>query len=188
MPDERTEVGVTELMEKVYVVGGFGGAAILEYDRVTDRWQARASLPQPLRHATAAAVGGRLYVVGGYTGGWNPVDTVFEYDPAADQWRERAKMPTARGALAPTNCMIRPPTGGRASPRCQPPGTTWQSGWWLDGSTPSGARFLVMIDNGRPLIVRGKPREAWSPSTQGRRPYLPDLLSGSRRPEPEQGR
>ncbi len=58
MPDERTEVAVTELMEKVYVVGGFGGAAILEYDPVTDRWRAHASLPRPLHHTTAAAVGG----------------------------------------------------------------------------------------------------------------------------------
>src|SRR6266511_4393357 len=80
--------------------GVMGGDALLAYDPGADRWQARASLPRPLHHATASAVGGLLYVVGGYTEAWNPVDTVFEYNPATDRWHERARMPTARGALA----------------------------------------------------------------------------------------
>ncbi len=54
---------------------------------------------QPLHHTTATALGGRLYVIGGYSGGWNPVNNVFEYDPATDRWRSRSPMPTPRGAL-----------------------------------------------------------------------------------------
>jgi len=39
MPEERTEVAVSELAGKVYVAGGFGrGQALLEYDPVSDRW------------------------------------------------------------------------------------------------------------------------------------------------------
>ena len=66
-----------------------------------DRWERRAPLPVSLHHAAAVAVGGRLYVVGGYAGGqWAVLDSVFEYDPGTDRWRARAPLPTARGALA----------------------------------------------------------------------------------------
>ena len=69
----------------------------------TDTWQPRAPLPEPVHHAAAAVVGGRLYVVGGYTGGrmgWTRSAALFEYDPVRGTWITRAPMPTARGALA----------------------------------------------------------------------------------------
>ncbi len=66
-----------------------------------------------IRHRTAGPVGprcpvpfitprpceGKLIVLGGYVGGWNPVDSVYEYDPSGDRWRELAPLPTPRGAL-----------------------------------------------------------------------------------------
>src|SRR5262245_21185638 len=103
LPSSRTEVAGTELRDRLYVVGGFGGGDQVEaYDPKTDRWERRASLPVSLHHTAAAAVGDHLYVIGGYSMGrvWGTLDTVFEYVPASDQWRERARMPTPRGALA----------------------------------------------------------------------------------------
>ena len=92
---------------KVYVIGGFGSTGepvdIVEvYDPATDDWRNVAPLPIPIHHPAAAVVDGRLFVVGGYTGGrvqWTTLGTVFEYDPAQNTWRGRAQMPTPRGGL-----------------------------------------------------------------------------------------
>ncbi len=115
-PSKRTEVVAAAVGGKIYVVGGFGepklrtlkdltiSDAVEEYDPASDRWTVKAPLPIGLHHAGAAAVGDRLYVIGGFTQSflsvWSPVSHVYAYDPAADAWTERAPMPTARGALA----------------------------------------------------------------------------------------
>ncbi|HEY3190530.1 MAG TPA: kelch repeat-containing protein, partial [Solirubrobacteraceae bacterium] len=104
----RQEVAVGAVGGKVYVIGGFGSTAepvdIVEvFDSAADEWRTVAPLPIALHHAAAAVVDGRLFVVGGYTGGrvrWSAVGTVFEYEPARNAWRGRAQMPTPRGALA----------------------------------------------------------------------------------------
>jgi N-acetylneuraminic acid mutarotase len=81
-------------------------ASVEVYDPITDRWASKASLPLGLHHVGIGVVGGRLYVIGGYTKSgftvWNPVATVYAYDPTTDSWAERAPMPTARGALSVT--------------------------------------------------------------------------------------
>jgi N-acetylneuraminic acid mutarotase len=118
MPTKRTEVVAAALDGKIYVVGGFekpGLGNVLNfaitpsvemYDPATDRWTSKAPLPVGLHHVGIGVVGGRLYVIGGYTKSglsvWNSVATVYAYDPATDRWTERASMPTARGALSVT--------------------------------------------------------------------------------------
>ena len=64
-------------------------------------------MPTPRNHATAGAVNGKIYVIGGrigaafITGASNNIDIVEEYDPATDSWdMVRARMPTARSAMA----------------------------------------------------------------------------------------
>jgi len=75
MPSARTEVAVTEVGGKIYVVGGFRGERELEvYDPAADRWSRGASIPRPLHHAVAVGLKDRLYVVG-----WRPA-----LDEAAD--------------------------------------------------------------------------------------------------------
>ena len=104
----RQEVAVAALDGKVYVIGGFGSTAepvdIVEvYDPALDEWRTAAPLPIAVHHAVAAVVEGRLFVIGGFTGGrvrWSALGTVFEYEPARNAWRGRAQMPTPRGALA----------------------------------------------------------------------------------------
>jgi N-acetylneuraminic acid mutarotase len=56
-------------------------------------------MPEERTEDTAAALGGRIYVVGGFGGGGG----LLEYDAATDQWRQRAKPPLAvhhAGAVA----------------------------------------------------------------------------------------
>lgn len=118
MPTKRTEVAAAALDGKIYVVGGFEKPSLGNvmnfaitpsvevYDSTTDRWVHKAPLPVGLHHVGIGVVGGRLYIIGGYTKSgftvWSPVATVYAYDPTMDSWTERAPMPTARGALSVT--------------------------------------------------------------------------------------
>ena len=117
-------VAFTELGGKIYAFGGFvpppsGPPAWVpidnawEYDPVTDTWKALASMPTRRGSPVAAAVGGKIYVVGGastHPGSSEPavhparphraLSTVEEYDPATNTWRARSPMPTARNHAA----------------------------------------------------------------------------------------
>jgi N-acetylneuraminic acid mutarotase len=115
---ERTEVTATALDGKIYVIGGLVPQRLAEmftlppavtdvveeYDTATDRWTTKSPLPRGLHHTAAVAVGGRVYVLGGYTHSllstWEPVASLFVFDPSTDRWTEGPPMPTARGALA----------------------------------------------------------------------------------------
>jgi N-acetylneuraminic acid mutarotase len=115
---------LAELNGKIYVFGGFvlpkDGAPswqpidnAWEYDPAGDSWKALAPMPSKRGAAVAAAVGGKLYVIGGATtvpGAKEPgilgtrphsvVGTVEEYDPATNTWRARSVMPTPRNHAA----------------------------------------------------------------------------------------
>lgn len=64
-----------------------------------DSWRARAPMPTPRTSAAAAAVGWKIYVIGGQAAG-GCVATVEEYDTRLDTWTRKADMPTARCGLA----------------------------------------------------------------------------------------
>jgi N-acetylneuraminic acid mutarotase len=92
----------------IYVIGGYGqdqppSNAVQVYDTLAKKWKQVAPIPQGLHHLSVAALAGKIYVVGGFTGGFAkcaPVDSVWRYDPETDRWAERALLPTPRGALA----------------------------------------------------------------------------------------
>ncbi len=113
-------VAFTEYHGKIYAFGGFvyptsGPAAWVpinnawEYDPAADSWKALAPMPSKRGSPVAAAVGDKIYVIGGVSVlpgsgetalGFNvpqaSVGTVEEYDPAKNTWRERSPMPTPR--------------------------------------------------------------------------------------------
>ena len=107
LPLARTEVAGTVWRGLVAVVGGItaDGAATNQvdlYDPAADSWRPGPPLPLLLHHAGAAAVGDRLYVVGGYSSrrlAFEPVDRVFSLGPDDDQWREEPPLSAPRGAL-----------------------------------------------------------------------------------------
>jgi len=55
-------------------------------------WVAKKPLPTPRNEVALAAVGSKIYVVGGGISG-NAVPLIDEYDPASDSWRALAAMP-----------------------------------------------------------------------------------------------
>lgn len=110
VPDARTEVSVTADDSLIYLVGGYGlgegrrpsaPRAMLVYDPLSDRWSDAGEIPEGLNHASAATVGGKIYVIGGFReGSRSATGAVRIYDPAQRTWRDGAPMPTPRGALA----------------------------------------------------------------------------------------
>lgn len=64
----RVALAVTVLNGKLYAVGGMAGEVLRvneEYDPVTDTWRERAPMPTARHGLGAAAVGGKIYVIGG---------------------------------------------------------------------------------------------------------------------------
>ena len=122
MPTRRGAANAAVVGVKIYVIGGAVAAGtatsvhpasphkstgtVEEYDPASNTWRERAPMPLPRNHAVAAAVNGKIYVIGGRVGGAfitsgsSNVDVVEEYDPARDAWGPpRAKMPSARSAM-----------------------------------------------------------------------------------------
>lgn len=110
VPEARTEVSVATDGSTIWLAGGFGPGegrrpsaprAMFAYDPAADRWATAGEIPEGVNHAGFAAVGGRLYIVGGFRGAsFAPTGVVRIYDPAERGWRDGTPMPTPRGALA----------------------------------------------------------------------------------------
>jgi N-acetylneuraminic acid mutarotase len=95
---------------KLIVFGGLapGGVApagvVYEYDPASDTWTRKHDMARPAHHTAQAALGGKIYVFGGFAKsntdkpGWLPTNDAEAYDPAADTWTALAPMPTPRGA------------------------------------------------------------------------------------------
>ena len=124
--EANSEMSVTELAGKIYVMGGYPANRVTTrtvqvYDSAQNRWSLTAPLPIPLNHSMAAAANGRVYIIGGQTNSSGAdvfTNTVYEYNPATSNWTGRAPMPTARsaGAAAVIGNLIyvaggRPPRG-----------------------------------------------------------------------------
>lgn len=116
-------VAFTEYKGKIYAFGGFvlpqtGPAAWVpinnawEYDPQADSWKALAPMPMKRGSSLAAAVGDKIYVIGGATtrgSNETSIDPTHpqmvlgateEYDPATNSWRECSPMPTPRNHAA----------------------------------------------------------------------------------------
>jgi N-acetylneuraminic acid mutarotase len=124
-------VAFASLNNKIYAFGGFmlppsGPPAwspvnnAWEYDPATDEWKELAPMPTKRGAATAASLGGKLYVTGGANSlpgvtesGIHParphnvMGTVEEYDPATNTWRTR------RSLLLPRNHHVTASAGGK---------------------------------------------------------------------------
>jgi N-acetylneuraminic acid mutarotase len=120
MPTKRGSAVAVEAGGKIYTVGGattvdgskepfftfFGPCRVLTinevYDPATNKWESRRPMTVARNHAFAAAVNGKIYVIGGRTGhafilSATNTDVVEEYSPISDLWSgPKERMPTAR--------------------------------------------------------------------------------------------
>jgi len=124
MPVAAHHVAVTESNGKIYIMGGFtkpqsGPTAwapidnAWEYDPANDSWKALAPLPTKRGSPTAAAVNGKIYVIGGAATNEGSKETSIHparphrvvgtnevYNPATNTWETRSPMPTPRNHVA----------------------------------------------------------------------------------------
>uniref|UniRef100_A0A8C4YUZ5 BTB domain-containing protein n=1 Tax=Gadus morhua TaxID=8049 RepID=A0A8C4YUZ5_GADMO len=68
------------------------------YDTRTDRWHMVASMSTRRARVGVAAIGNRLYAVGGYDG-TSDLATVESYDPVTNTWQPEVSMGTRRSCL-----------------------------------------------------------------------------------------
>ncbi len=105
LDEPLSDLGAAVVDGHAYLVGGYTGAkyasAVLRY-LGRGRTSTAARLPTGLRYAGVAALGSRIYVVGGLTTGGETA-AVYAVDPAAHTVRRIGSLPapTAYGALVP---------------------------------------------------------------------------------------
>jgi N-acetylneuraminic acid mutarotase len=104
MPYARSEVAVTQLDGRIYVIGGFGPGAdqrvVQVYDIAADAWTLAAPLPVGLNHAGAVAVGRKIFVIGGFLENGAASAECFAYDPSSNRWNRVASLLSPRGSPA----------------------------------------------------------------------------------------
>ena len=91
----------------VYVLGGSDDGdsrlgTVDMYDPRTDTWKQVSSMPTGRSQHGGAALNGKLYAVGGYSGHGDesPLCTADVYDPQSDSWQPLAEMASARTRCA----------------------------------------------------------------------------------------
>jgi hypothetical protein len=109
LPTLIGEHSVATINNDLYLIGGQypsgnngGGAAdfALSYNTNSNTWISHPPLPIPYHHPNVAAVDGKVYVLGGYTGqtSWIASEKSYSYDPTAKQWSKLADAPIKRGS------------------------------------------------------------------------------------------
>jgi N-acetylneuraminic acid mutarotase len=109
LPQPLGEITSAVIDKTWYVMGGYDGAnvqaqgIVVAYDAAAETWTPKKSMLVPAHHAAAVALGGKIYVFGGFVGrpgtkAWQPIANALVYDPAADSWKELPPMPTPRGS------------------------------------------------------------------------------------------
>ena len=102
-PTAVSNVAAIFLNDRIYVPGGTTAAGgvtnVLEvYDSKTATWEARAMLPVPITAYGLAALGGKIYLFGGWDGKSARAET-YVYDPAKDAWAAASPMPEPRAFM-----------------------------------------------------------------------------------------
>jgi hypothetical protein len=104
LPEPTRAAAAASLDGVVYVIGGTtprgNTAAVRAWDGRA--WRPRAPLPERRFNHAAVALGGRLYVLGGFER-FEEHSEVFVYDPDTDRWAEASPLPRpnhAFGAVA----------------------------------------------------------------------------------------
>ncbi|MEM2108526.1 MAG: kelch repeat-containing protein [Candidatus Bathyarchaeia archaeon] len=77
---------------KIYIFESDGRTYV--YDPATDTWETKTPMPTPRTQLTANVVNGKIYLIGGRTGGQYTITALNEvYDIATDSWTTKASIP-----------------------------------------------------------------------------------------------
>jgi N-acetylneuraminic acid mutarotase len=73
--------------------GASDGSAPIEEGGVTAEWVALPALPAPQQEVAVVALGGKVYVIGGFDASSQPTAAVNVYDPTSKTWAAAAPLP-----------------------------------------------------------------------------------------------
>ena len=105
IPTPRSAFGIAVYQNKIYVIGGYIGFDMVTglpilgsvnevYDPLTDSWESKEPMPTKRSQLNANVVNGKIYLIGGRTGGqYSTVDLNEVYDPETDSWTTKAPIP-----------------------------------------------------------------------------------------------
>jgi N-acetylneuraminic acid mutarotase len=112
MPTARGALAAAAIGDRIYAVGGVAGHIKYEsdiritssptleiYDVRTNTWSSGSAPLVATHHAGAAALGGRVYVIGGRRPGDISLDVAQRYDPATNRWQRLRRLPYGSGGL-----------------------------------------------------------------------------------------
>lgn len=104
MPTARHNLAVVAYDGYIYAISGqsFSGltGAVERYDLKNDQWVKAADKPIPVYEASAAVIGGKVYVPGGRLANGGVTDVLEIYDIEKDVWSQGARLPQAMSAYA----------------------------------------------------------------------------------------
>ncbi len=104
LPTPRWGLAAVNYENQIYAIGGeslSGISGVTEkYDPKTNSWSTMAAKPTPVIDASAAVIGGLIYVPGGNIGSDRPTDVNEIYNPGTNQWSTGHPMPKAMSAYA----------------------------------------------------------------------------------------
>jgi uncharacterized repeat protein (TIGR01451 family) len=108
MPTARYRLATVSLPgdSHYYAIGGLGASSyyaigqVERYDVCANRWEQMTPMPTPRGNIGAVAIGGEIYVPGGYRLGQDYQDTLEIYDPATDSWTSGAPLPQSLSGAA----------------------------------------------------------------------------------------
>ena len=186
LPVPRTEVAGATLGSTIVVAGGLTADAeasdlVHLYDSGTDGWRRGPSLPLGLHHVGLAALGDRIWLVGGYStgpgGAWVPQAATYSLAVGESAWRSEPPLNEARGglalaAVAGTLVAIggTTPTGIATSVELLVPGErSWKAGPSLSeprdhlAAASSAGRVYAIAGRVGPLESNLSSVESWAP-------------------------
>jgi DNA-binding CsgD family transcriptional regulator len=104
MPTPRDSLAVAAYQNQIYAIGGQaskGISGVVEsYDINLNTWRALAAKPVPVAEASAAVIGGRIYVPGGRQSSGKLTDALEIYDPLTNTWQPGSRLPIPLSAYA----------------------------------------------------------------------------------------
>jgi hypothetical protein len=80
---------------KIYVLQG-GGAPVLAYDPATSTWQVKSAPPDARSGWAVAAIGTKIFAVGGYLAEDNYPESILVYNTVTDRWTVKTKPLSAK--------------------------------------------------------------------------------------------
>lgn len=102
MPTARQYFGIAVYQNKIYTIGGghwdsgagWSTSNVTEiYDPLTDRWETKTAMPTSRMHLCANEVNGKIYLIGGRTGGPSSIVGLNEvYDVVNDSWTTKTPL------------------------------------------------------------------------------------------------